>query len=59
MDQPVEEVPTDLVDLTDVTFRQLQILDRRMLAPSLSRVRGQVQRSRANMAESGPPGRAD
>ena len=59
MDQPVEEVPTDLVDLTDVPVSQLETFDRSLLEPSLKRVRGQVRRMRSNMSEAGPPTRAD
>jgi len=59
VDRSAEEVPTDLVNLTEVSFRQLQTFDRRLLERSLKRVRGQVQRLRTNMSETGPPGRSD
>jgi hypothetical protein len=59
VDRAADEVPTDLVDLTVVSFRQLRVFDRRLLEPSLERVRAQVRRRKANMSEAGPPGRAD
>jgi hypothetical protein len=53
------DVETQLIDLTDVAFSMLRGCDARWLAPSLHRVMHQVERPRANIGGSGPPGRSD
>ena len=59
MDQLPRQVPTELIDLTGISLAALRICDERMLAASLGRVLRQIDRARANIRETGPPGRVD
>lgn len=59
VDLSSRRVPTELIDLTGVSMAELRICDESALAPSLDRVLRQVERPRANINESGPPGRVD
>ncbi|HEU5332406.1 MAG TPA: hypothetical protein VFU73_06580 [Actinocrinis sp.] len=50
---------TDMVDLEDYTVDEVHELDQADLSPSVDIIRQQVERPRANLGGSGPPGRAD
>ena len=58
MDHPPEDVPTDLVDLTETSFEDLRNYDDAVLAPALKRFLKQIERPRSNVG-SGPPDRID
>jgi hypothetical protein len=54
-----EDVETELIDLTDIAFAALRGCDATWFAPSLRRLMHQVERPRANIGNTGPPGRDD
>jgi hypothetical protein len=59
VDRLPRQVPTELIDLTGISFAALRTCDERLLAASLDRVLRQINRPRANIRESSPPGRID
>lgn len=59
MDLPFRQVQTELIDLTRISISNLRTCDKSLLAPSLNRVLQQIERPRANISESSPPGRVD
>ena len=59
MDQPSENVETELVDLSKVSLGGLRASDPKLLSRSVSRLLRQVARPRLNLGGSGPPGRVD
>lgn len=50
---------TELIDLSDCSVEHILDIPVRQLAPYLDRTLLQVERPRANLGGSGPPGRAD
>jgi hypothetical protein len=59
VDQPTEDVETELVDLSEVSLRRLRANDPKLLSRSLSRLLRQIARPRLNLGGAGPPGRVD
>jgi hypothetical protein len=59
VDLSVEEVETELVDLSDVSLSTLRRFDRSSLIQSRQRMLAQIDGVRSNIGSSGPPGRAD
>jgi hypothetical protein len=59
VDHSPADVETELIDLSDVSLTMLRECDRSLLEASLERVLDQVDRPRANIGSSGPPGRVD
>ncbi|HEY3867221.1 MAG TPA: hypothetical protein VGM10_02690 [Actinocrinis sp.] len=55
----LEHVETELIDLTDVSLAGLRNYDATDLAPSLARLMHQIERPRANLGGTNPPGRID
>jgi hypothetical protein len=55
VDHPAEDVSTDLVDLTEISFEDLPGCDDAIFARSLTRFLRQIQRPRVNVG-SGPDG---
>jgi len=53
------EVETELVNLSHCSLHELRTLDDDELAIVGQRVMRQVEKPRANLGSSGPPGRAD
>ncbi|MDR7274338.1 hypothetical protein [Catenuloplanes atrovinosus] len=53
------DVITELIDLSDCTLRDLRLKDDLVPAAAVRRALRQVERPRANLGGSGPPGRAD
>lgn len=56
MDLSPAEVETDLVDLSQLSLAALYHCDRAALADSVDTLLKQVDRPRANLGGSGPPG---
>lgn len=54
-----EELTTDLINLSDCSLRELRDIREDDLAVMTETVLRQVERPRANLGGSGPPGRAD
>lgn len=54
-----DHVETELIDLTDVSLAWLHDCDAEILAPSIARLMDQVERPRANLGGTNPPGRVD
>ena len=52
-------VETELLDLSEVFLSTLNLLDPAAVLPSVHRILAQVDRPRANLGGSGPPGRVD
>jgi len=59
VDQSSRQVPTVLIDLTRISMAELRACEDSILAASLDRVLRRIARPRANINESGPPGRVD
>lgn len=57
-DSPAE-LDTELIDLTEYSVSDILDVSEHQLAPYLDRTILQVERPRANLGGSGPPGRAD
>jgi len=53
------DVETDLIDLSEVSLAPLNQCDQATLADSVKRLLTQVDRPRANLGGSAPPGRVD
>lgn len=53
------ELVTELVDLSGVPLSRLRAVGTGELTAQVQRVLRQVERPRANLGSSGPPGRAD
>ena len=58
-DLPPDHVETELIDLTGVSLAGLRDYDAGTLAPSMARLMHQVERPRANLGGTSPPGRVD
>lgn len=56
---PRDEGETALPDLSDLSLAALLNMDGDLLSPWLELAMRQVERPRANLGSSGPPGRAD
>lgn len=56
---PPEHVETELIDLTGVSLAGLRDYDATTLAPSITRLMHQIERPRANLGGTNPPGRVD
>jgi hypothetical protein len=52
-------VETELLDLSEVSLSVLRQIDDAVLSSSVRRIMTQVDRPRANLGGSGPPGRVD
>lgn len=59
MDQPSENVETELVDLSKVSLGGLRASDPELMSRSVSRLLRQIARPRLNLGGGGPPGRVD
>lgn len=59
MDHSTGVINTNLVDLNEVHFAQLRDLDESVLKPSAEWLLPQIERPRANIGGTGPPGRVD
>jgi hypothetical protein len=57
--QPAGTAETELISLTGYSLGDLRLDQSRALAEAVQIVLHQVERPRANMGGSGPPGRAD
>jgi hypothetical protein len=53
------DIVTELIDLADCSLRDLRMSQSDDLTMTIQRVLRQVERPRANLGGSGPPGRAD
>ncbi|MET0496153.1 MAG: hypothetical protein ABW000_23755 [Actinoplanes sp.] len=53
------ELTTELIDLGDCTLNELRMHQGKDLTEAVRIVLRQVERPRANLGSSGPPGRAD
>lgn len=59
MDLPSGDLRTELIDLTDASIEDLRDGDETVFEPSLRRLLPQIERARANIGSTGPPGRVD
>lgn len=59
MEQSPAGVETELVDLSALPISALREFEAAELEPSMRRVRAQIERPRANIGNTGPPGRVD
>jgi hypothetical protein len=53
------DLTTELLDLSDCSLRELRMCQGKDLSEAVQLVLHQVERPRANLGSSGPPGRAD